>query len=177
MYLIFIPTLQHTLWIVYVVSNTNHIHINKINFINIIIETAMGTSVNAQENPNNEYVQAIKNILNIVMSRSFSSWKRFDFLFQFSKEYQLQNKSINTINNLTKSVIKKQRNALIKASVNGNANEDKNEDNIRIKKHALLDLLLVSTIDGKLLTDDDITEEVNTFLAAVYIYFNFYCLQ
>lgn len=126
----------------------------------------MGVKVNAQEDPTNEYVVAVSKMCNIMMLRANSAWKRFDLLFRFTNTFSLQTKILKVIHGFTKSVIEKRHQELLQ---NNNKSPSSNiKDDIGTKKKCVfLDVLLQSTIDGKPLTDDDIIDEVETFLLGV----------
>lgn len=83
------------------------------------------------------------------------------------------------IHGFADDVIRKRRQELIDGANKVNNNEDGGvaaeaaaaaDDELGIRKNksrALLDILLQSTIDGKPLSDEDIRDEVNTFMFGV----------
>lgn len=81
----------------------------------------------------------------------------------------MEAKALRVINDFVDDVIRKRRQELIE-NVNNNESgvTDTVSDEIGIrKKRTLLDILLQSTIDGKLMSDEDIHEEVNVFMFGV----------
>lgn len=125
----------------------------------------MGTSVNAQENINHEYVKAVDDECNVLIQRLFSIWLRINCLFQFSNSSKIQDKSLNIMHGFVKSVVEKRRKELIDTNVTAN---NETHDDIGAKKRiAFLDLLLQSTLDDRPLTNQEICEEVNTFMFEV----------
>lgn len=125
----------------------------------------MGVSVNAQSNSDSDYVQSVKNMCRILIDRAFSPLKQFHFLYQFSKDYKLEMKSLKILHGYTNSVINKRVDELKQKQQTSNQDVD-NDVGVKRKK-AFLDLLLQSTIDGKPLSKDDIREEVDTFMFEV----------
>lgn len=96
----------------------------------------------------------------------FDTSKRFDFIYQFSKLYQKEQETLKTLHGFTNQVILSRRNEL--ASSNNNVKSINNDDDVGIKKKtAFLDMLLQATIDGEPLTNEEIREEVDTFMFAV----------
>ncbi|GIY59144.1 cytochrome P450 4V2 [Caerostris darwini] len=53
--------------------------------LDIICQTAMGVTINAQKGENNEYVKAVHEIADAVMYRVFRPWFWIDFLFYLTK--------------------------------------------------------------------------------------------
>lgn len=97
----------------------------------------------------------------IIQNRFFSIWKRFDPLFKLSLDYQAQKKALNILLPFNDKVITERKLFL---ENNLNSNEDLNDDGIYKKKMAFLDTLLTATVDGKPLTNQQIGEEVSTFM-------------
>lgn len=126
----------------------------------------MGATVDAQNIIDSPYVQAVADMRGIFMRRSFSPWKCFDTLFQFSDDYKQQTKCLEIIHGFAMSVINKKKKEK-QAREAGNKVAD---DDLGIKKRmAFLDLLLESKIDGRDWTDEEIREEVDTFMFEVRI--------
>uniref|UniRef100_A0A182PZ12 Uncharacterized protein n=1 Tax=Anopheles epiroticus TaxID=199890 RepID=A0A182PZ12_9DIPT len=134
--------------------------------LDVICETAMGTKVNAQLNAESEYVQAVKDITNLVQIRLFNFLIRYEIFYRFSDNRRKQLRALKVLHGYTDSVIKSRREELNRAAESGNNNElDVNENDLGIKKKmAFLDMLLQSKIDGQPLTDLEIREEVDTFM-------------
>ncbi|KRT79164.1 cytochrome P450 [Oryctes borbonicus] len=145
--------------------------------LDVICETAMGTSVNAQRHSNSVYVKSVQIMNEIIRTRLFSPLKRFDFVYYLSPEYRMEKKALATIHGYTMSVIKKRKREL---ELNGNLIQDCNGENK--KRLAFLDLLLQCELDGKPLTNEEIREEVDTFMfeghdtTASAIAFSLHCL-
>lgn len=118
------------------------------------------------------------------MQRTFSSWKRFGFLYKFSDTFKLEQKALNIISTFNEKVIVERSNILRnkKGIDNNESNDtDSNNDDDKIsgmkKRTAFLDMLLTTTTDGENLPDQMIRDEVATFMYAVCIsYPNTNCL-
>lgn len=101
---------------------------------------------------------------------------RFEFFYQYSELAKRQRAVLKILHGFTDNVIQKRRQELLAISINNNktAEELTNEnDDIGIKsKSAFLDVLLQSKVNGKLLQDFEVREEVDTFMFEV----NFCCI-
>jgi cytochrome P450 len=119
----------------------------------------MGTSVKAQENSDSEYVQSVKNMLDIIMGRVFTPHKLFDWIYFFTEDYKKEQKALKILHSHTWDVIKRRRVLYLDALAKG----------VEVKQRkALLDLLLELNINGQHLSLEEIREEVDTFMFAVY---------
>ncbi|XP_017064681.2 uncharacterized protein LOC108103641 [Drosophila eugracilis] len=131
--------------------------------LDIIAETAMGTKIDAQKNPNLPYVQAVNEVTTIMITRFINAWQRVDWIFRLTQptEAKRQDAAIKTMHDFTENIIRERRQAL----VNNSKETDEQVDDLGQKRRmALLDVLLQSTIDGAPLSDVDIREEVDTFM-------------
>lgn len=130
--------------------------------LDIICETAMGTLVDAQRNQESEYVRSVKQMCRIVIERGFSAFQQNDFFYKFTENYKTEKQALNILHSYTNSVIQRRRQELLLEAAKA---KDTSEDDVGQKrKMAFLDLLLQSNIDGKPLSDEDIREEVDTFM-------------
>lgn len=122
--------------------------------LDIICESSMGVNIHSQKNKNLEYVNAVKGMCLTSITRSFSTWKKNDFLFKFSQDYKRQCRYLKILHGFTNSVIEARSRKL---------NDERTDQK---QKTTFLDLLLKSTINGKPLTKEEIREEVDTFMFA-----------
>lgn len=82
--------------------------------------------------------------------------------------YKVELKTLKTLHDFTDSVIVSRRSELESLTKSSTTISIPAEDDVGVKKKtAFLDLLLQSTIDGKPLTNEDIREEVDTFMFEV----------
>lgn len=98
---------------------------------------------------------------------------RSEFLFRViaKHRYQKFKESIKVLHNFTNSIIRQRREELKNVPpiiVDAAGLKESIEMGVR-DKMALLDVLLLSTIDGKPLSDEAIREEVDTFMFEVII--------
>ncbi|XP_062560958.1 cytochrome P450 4d1-like [Armigeres subalbatus] len=128
--------------------------------LDVICESAMGTSVNALRNADSEYVLAVKEAANVSIRRMFDFVRRTP-MFYLTPSYQRLRKALKVLHGYTDNVIKFRRRELT------NKTHDKRTDSDDFgsrRKDAFLDMLLQTSINGKPLTDLEIREEVDTFM-------------
>ncbi|CAD7087170.1 unnamed protein product [Hermetia illucens] len=151
--------------------------------LDVVCETAMGTKIDAQTDPDCEYVRAVAEVTTILTNRFINIWYRSDFIFKiFAPEMKKrQDHVIDLLHNFTESIIEDRRKSLLAEQAD---EEIENNDDVGTKKKlALLDVLLQSTVDGKPLTNADIREEVDTFMFEGHdtttsaMSFTLYCLS
>lgn len=97
---------------------------------------------------------------------------RQPWLYKWTNLQKVEANALHVWHGFTADVIRKRRQELINAKMNDDLNKDTttNADDLGIrKKRALCDILLNSTVDGKPLSDQDIHEEVNTYISAVNV--------
>ncbi|XP_061401880.1 cytochrome P450 4d8-like [Musca vetustissima] len=129
--------------------------------LDVIAETAMGTKVNAQIDKSMPYTSAVKEMTAMMAWRflrlHIQNEVTFTLFYPLKKLRQM--KLIRIMHKFTRDVIEKRRQDL------ENKVERNDDSDIGSKKRmALLDLLLQATIDGRPLSDEDIREEVDTFM-------------
>ncbi|XP_073838101.1 cytochrome P450 4d8-like [Musca autumnalis] len=136
--------------------------------LDIITETAMGVNVNAQTDKNMPYTKAVKELTSLVIWRIIRFYLNHEW--QFSILCPLKklrhDKLVGTMHKFTRNVIEERRKELEKQLKSNANNENHDPHDIGIRKHmALMDVLLqATTVDGKPLSNEDIREEVDTFM-------------
>jgi cytochrome P450 family 4 len=125
----------------------------------------MGTKVDVQNTEASLYFHSVKEMCRIFLARTTSVLKRYDFIFRFTKDYEIQKKSLEVLHGYTKSVISSKRKELEETRKNGNYSDV--DDLGRKKKKVFLDSLLEAAVDGQSLSDEEIREEVDTFMFGV----------
>lgn len=123
----------------------------------------MGTSVNAQNDTDSEYVRSVKHMCKVVVDRAFSAVLQQELLYRFSSQYRKEKEALRVLHEYSKSVISNRKAEFLRSKETGGRSED-----IGIKKKlAFLDLLLEASENGQVMSDEDIREEVDTFMFAV----------
>nr|AZP56670.1 CYP4c3 [Locusta migratoria migratoria] len=125
--------------------------------LDIICETAMGTTVDAQNGGQSEYVAAVKRMSELFQYRQLRFWVHRPLTFRFCPVYEEQNHVLNILHGFTERIIT-ERKAEYKSR---NSNVRKN---LKSKRISLLDLLVEVADETGELTDLDIREEVDTFM-------------
>ncbi|XP_029723970.1 probable cytochrome P450 4d14 [Aedes albopictus] len=135
--------------------------------LDIISESAMGVKLNAQDDPNSSYVQAVKEMSDIIFRRLFSVMRDFKIVFLMSEAAVRQREALQTLHKFTDSVILQRKAQLDDEQARKESQQKLEETDIYGKrKMTLLELLLNVSIEGHPLTNSDIREEVDTFMFA-----------
>lgn len=128
--------------------------------LDIICETAMGKSIGAQANSGTDYITALYAASDIIFQRQRSPWLWDDRIFAITPAGFKWRKYLRILHGYTNKVIRER-----KEEKNNNIEKQNNEDDVGVKKrYAFLDLLLEASEGGKVLSDEDIREEVDTFM-------------
>lgn len=135
--------------------------------LDVISETAMGVKINAQDNPDSPYVKAVKEMSDLILRRLFSALREFPLLFPFLKMAKQQKALLDILHSFTDSVIVT-RKAQLEDEASQKLTQQKLEESdiYGKRKLTLLDLLLNVSVNGHPLSNADIREEVDTFMAA-----------
>ncbi|KAM7350671.1 cytochrome P450 4ae1-like isoform 1-T2 [Cochliomyia hominivorax] len=136
--------------------------------MDIIAETAMGVTINAQMNDKSEYVKAVNEVTDIMAIRFVRPQLAFMPTLRIlaPKSYHHQKKGIQIMHEFIEKIITERQQSLLKEKAN-NKNQEVNNDPLDLglkKRMALLDVLLQSSIEGEPLSDKQIRDEVNTFM-------------
>ncbi|XP_055636215.1 cytochrome P450 4C1-like isoform X2 [Toxorhynchites rutilus septentrionalis] len=134
--------------------------------LDIICETAMGVNVNAQTDDDNEYVKAVYALSELFLERLVRPWLHPDMFFKLSQYGHDFDKALGVLHGYTKQVIRERKEALRQEQIGtGNGDPAEKKDVFGVKKRlAFLDLLLQGNEENNQLTDEDVREEVDTFM-------------
>ncbi|XP_063611754.1 cytochrome P450 4C1-like [Penaeus indicus] len=130
--------------------------------LDIICESAMGRTVNAQCNADSEYVKALNRFAGLLIKRSTTPWLRPDWLYTLFGERRDYDACLRILHGFSQETIVERR-ALLQTSKR-NGKEEDTEVFGKKKRLAFLDLLLEYSEGGAKLSDEDIREEVDTFM-------------
>ncbi|XP_029347825.1 cytochrome P450 4C1-like [Acyrthosiphon pisum] len=151
------------------VNNVNGFDIKpyaKLAALDTIGNTAMGCEFNSQENSQLEYVKALDELTAIMQKRFITPWLKPNLLFNLTSLSKRQKACIDVIHTFTRKVVKERKDNF--KLFNGQTSDANKKKTHYEKKpnRALLDLLIEVSEDGKVLSDEDIQEEVDTFMFA-----------
>lgn len=138
--------------------------------LDIICETAMGRSVNAQKDSNSEYVQAVYKASEYTFLRQRSPWLWPQFLFNLIGPGKDYDRCLSVLHGFTEKVIRERQAEFLKqhdSKITMQELLDEQETGSFLGKRnrlAFLDMLLCATTDTQKLSFHDIREEVDTFM-------------
>nr|CAD7431983.1 unnamed protein product [Timema monikensis] len=130
-------------------------------------ETAMGTQINAQEDTDSAYVKAVYDITEATFNRAISPWLHPNFIFQRTKMGRRYKECIGQLHGFTNKVIQEKKSLLAGATRTTNKSSDEDSSIGKKKRRAFLDLLLEVSLQEGGLSDEEIREEVDTFMFEV----------
>eukprot|EP00057_Strongylocentrotus_purpuratus_P017310 XP_011671784.1 PREDICTED: cytochrome P450 4V2 [Strongylocentrotus purpuratus] len=128
--------------------------------LDIICDTAMGKSINAQGEGDNEYVTAVISMTNLVQERMKKPWFWPDLLYDNIQSGKKHANNLRVLHDMTTKIIK-QRLQEPPRALDGS---EKDEVAGKRRRIAFLDLLLQMHREDPSFTLEDIREEVDTFM-------------
>jgi len=128
--------------------------------LDIICETAMGRSINAQQCSDTDYVRAVYEASDLVWARQRSPWLWDDWVFALSPTGARMRSVLKTLHGFTEKVIAERKQELEEERGHQQVEEVMGKK----RKLAFLDLLVEASKGGTILSDCDIREEVDTFM-------------
>ncbi|KAL7646992.1 UNVERIFIED_CONTAM: hypothetical protein RMT77_002249 [Armadillidium vulgare] len=126
--------------------------------LDIIMETAMGKKFYAQNNSSSEYVKAIYIICLIFMEKQARPWMQVSLIANLLGRAKMEEECLKILHGLSNETIKDRRKKREELRLSGT------EKNSGKKRMSFLDLLLEYSEDHEILSDEDIREEVDTFM-------------
>ncbi|EFN68668.1 Cytochrome P450 4C1 [Camponotus floridanus] len=140
--------------------------------LNAICETAMGVSLRTIGEFQQQYRNAVHDMIKLIFYRAFRPWLYSDMIFSLLPQGRKQKKILKILHGFTEKIIAERR--LYHQRTNGqylkNFESDKEAEindveifGIKKKRIAMLDLLIATSLENSL-TDLDIREEVDTFM-------------
>ncbi|KAL3280353.1 hypothetical protein HHI36_017842 [Cryptolaemus montrouzieri] len=131
--------------------------------IDTICETTMGISVNAQKS-SNHFGILLDRIMEIVMLKMAIFWYHCDLIFKRTKHQKVLDETLPIVKNFTGKIISAKKKLFDEKTKQIEAGDIIEEDDKSWKP--FLDLLLALTIEGKKFSEEELGDEVNTFMAA-----------
>ncbi|XP_029847582.2 cytochrome P450 4c3 [Ixodes scapularis] len=135
--------------------------------LDIVCETIMGKVLNAQSNEDLAYVKALLRLSELFLERTMNPLAAFESIYRLTAKGKEYNHCLDTLHAFTRQVIAERKNDM-KATIDIGSllrTEDDSSSNFTKQKRPFLDLLLLEHFkDGKNITEEDIREEVDTFM-------------
>ncbi|GIY31058.1 cytochrome P450 4V2 [Caerostris darwini] len=124
------------------------------------LETILGVKIGALQNEAEQYVSSLHRLLDVAMSRIWKFWQWPDFIFHSSKTYRENLQYLRIAHGFSRRIIKEKKLSYI--------NREMREGSRRPK--CLLDVLLKLHMEDKVLDEEGVRQEVDTFIAAVAVF-------
>ncbi|GBN92377.1 Cytochrome P450 4C1 [Araneus ventricosus] len=150
--------------------------------LDVICQTAMGISINGQNDENCEYSKAIHEIGDSIMYRGLRPWLYPDIIFNLTSQGRNFKTNIQIVHGLSEKVIKEKKIEMISDINLKSKSENDLEGSSFEKRKPFLELLLEYHLKDPSFTEKDVREEVDTFMfaghdtTAVTVNWVLYCL-
>ncbi|CAN8020266.1 unnamed protein product [Ixodes persulcatus] len=136
--------------------------------LDIACETIMGKTINAQINEGSEYVKAVRRLGEFFAERLVTPFANYETMYMMTSNGKEYRRCLNTVHSFARKVISERKKDMKVDFDKGILADDDGEDigrGTRRQKRPFLDLLLLEHFkDEKNITEEDIREEVDTFM-------------
>ncbi|KAG8179271.1 hypothetical protein JTE90_026735 [Oedothorax gibbosus] len=156
--------------------------------LDIICQTAMGVRINAQGGGQTDYVSAIHETGDTFLYRALRPWLYPNFIFRLTPTGRRFHKNVQRIHNFTRKVIKEKKERMLQGQISPSEEGarpvcDEGSPSLqRKRRRAFLETLLELHLKDPTFTEEDIREEVDTFMfeghdtTAMALSWTLYCL-
>ncbi|GIX96698.1 cytochrome P450 4V2 [Caerostris darwini] len=124
--------------------------------LDIVCESILGVKIGALQREAEEYVSSLDRLLEAAMSRIWKFWQWPDFLFHRSNSYRQILPHLRIAHGFSRSIIKERK----PKYMDGETGDDSR------RPKCLLDVLLKLHIEDKVLDEEGVRQEVDTFIVA-----------
>ncbi|XP_046384408.1 cytochrome P450 4C1-like [Ischnura elegans] len=133
--------------------------------LEVICESAMGIKLDPERKDQRDYIAAIYRFGELAHHRGIRPWCMIDWVFALTKVGKEQKQVLRTLHSFSENVIKSKKMEYIKSKTarveESNGHQQKPT---KRKLRAFLELLIEMAVEERLLTDEEIREEVDTFM-------------
>ena len=129
--------------------------------LDAICHTAMGVELGSREVA---YRRAVIEMGNIVQQKSIQPWLRIPFIFRMLGKEAHQERTLAILHGFSRSLIAKRRRELLEEGQLGDGVFGVDGTPVTKRRLAFLDLLIMTAQNGTVMSDEEIREEVDTFM-------------
>ncbi|GIY25302.1 cytochrome P450 4C1 [Caerostris darwini] len=122
----------------------------------------MGISIKAQSDENNEYSKAVHELSGDIYRRGIRPYLYPEIIFNLTSYGRRSNANLRLLHGLTRKVIKEKKEDMLASRENGSEIAPPPEE--RKRRKVFLELLLELHLNDPSFTEEDIREEVDTFM-------------
>ncbi|XP_047367670.1 cytochrome P450 4C1-like [Vespa velutina] len=130
--------------------------------LDIIYDATLDTQINLLTNPDGKLVESIKCAMDIATQRIFKLWLHPNIIFYNTARGKKFQACMASLNNVTNKIIKEKRESMLRSKINRDLTAEKLEQ----ERETLLDFLFATSHEGKVYTEEDSRNEINTVLLA-----------
>lgn len=142
--------------------------------LNAISRAAIGNENILSNEENYQFINSLHQVLESVNKRTLSWWKSIDLLYNFSADSKIFYKNFTIMRNIIKKILDKKKTDLKDLTEKVNFRKENIESITKTKKNSMrnfsfIELLLLSRKENNQpLTDEEMLDEINLFIAAGY---------
>lgn len=123
----------------------------------------MGIHLNAQIDETSEYIKGVEEMRQIIIRRAVNPLKVHDIFYYFTRDCYKERNILKLLHRTTINVIQKRKEELLKKQISISSEDETG----RKKRSPFLDNLILGSINGESLSDEDIRQQVDTFMFEV----------
>ncbi|XP_022208406.2 probable cytochrome P450 312a1 [Drosophila obscura] len=133
--------------------------------LDVICETALGVSVDAQSGKRSSYLEAVREILHVIDYRLKNIFYRISFIYRRTSLFKREKELLKTLHGFTEGIVRERQHQFNLDEVNRNTMSSKDAEMDQRPVLSFLDTLLqAKTPEGLSLTVKELREEVDTII-------------
>jgi len=134
--------------------------------LDILVASTMGVRISSLEKSDTEYVTTIHKVAETYNKMYFNPIYYWTWTLNFSSVGKELKRYLRTIHGMTRRVIEEYKKEIRLEKLRQVTRREGEEGEVKKKKMAFLELLLTASENGKMLTNEEVCQEVDTLMAA-----------